>query len=128
MIIEQSTPAPSSKIFDFACQTRVNHEAVLEILYLHFSEQPDYCEQKILHTKRMSIFQVKDRKTQMQVDLSVNNLLAVQNSQLIKMYAMCDVRFCKLIFWLKSWNKQNFPEERKRLSSYAWALILITFL
>lgn len=64
----------------------------------------------------------------MTLDLSVNNLLAVQNSNLISTYVSLDGRALKMIFYLKKWNNAHFPDPRKRLSSYALCLLVIVYL
>lgn len=64
----------------------------------------------------------------MTLDLSVNNTLAVFNSNLIAQYVSLDVKALKMIFYLKKWNKENFPDPRKRLSSYAICLLVIIYL
>jgi DNA polymerase sigma len=66
----------------------------------------------------------------MDVDVTVNNILSVYNSQLIKTYCQVDERFHKLAIYLKYWAKKNkiIGANRGYLSSYAWTLLIIGFL
>ena len=69
-----------------------------------------------------------DEKHGIEIDFAINKILEVMNSKLISAYSFFDQRFLKLAVVLKSWNKQNFPDKRKRLNSFSIYLLLIAFL
>ena len=64
------------------------------------------------------------------MDIGVNNLLAIENSQLIRAYMTADVRARQLVFIVKHWAKQRKINDpfRGTLSSYAYVLMTIHFL
>jgi hypothetical protein len=69
-----------------------------------------------------------DEKYGIEIDISINKVLEIANSQLISAYSHFDQRFLKLALVLKSWNKQHFPDRKKRLNSFSIILMLIAFL
>ena len=69
-----------------------------------------------------------DRASDTEVDISVNKILEIQNSRLIRAYAQLEPRFANLALFLKVWNKQRFPDKKVRLNSYTLNLMLVAFL
>ncbi len=67
-------------------------------------------------------------KANVEIDLSVNKILEINNSNLIKHYVACDVRFHKLAFILKEWNKKYNKDPYYRINSYGISLMLIGYL
>mmetsp|Transcript_7984 Transcript_7984/g.11169 ORF Transcript_7984/g.11169 Transcript_7984/m.11169 type:complete len:117 (-) Transcript_7984:582-932(-) len=63
-----------------------------------------------------------------EIDICINKTLEVLNSELVRTYGACDVRFIKLALLLKTWNKRHFPDKIKRLNSFSLYLMLIAFL
>ena len=63
-------------------------------------------------------------------DIGVNNLLALENSALLKAYMACDVRARQLTYAIKHWAKQRKINDpfRGTLSSYAYVLMSIHYL
>ena len=63
-------------------------------------------------------------------DIGVNNLLALENSALIKAYMSCDLRARQLTYLIKHWAKQRKINDpfRGTLSSYAYVLMTIHYL
>ena len=63
-------------------------------------------------------------------DIGVNNLLAIENSQLIRAYMTADTRARQLVFIVKHWAKQRKINDpfRGTLSSYAYVLMTIHYL
>ena len=51
------------------------------------------------------IFTMEDRKTDISIDIMVNKVTEVLNSNLLLQYSMMDSRFRKLAIYLKFWNK-----------------------
>ena len=63
-------------------------------------------------------------------DIGVNNLLAIENSRLIRAYMTADTRARQLVFVVKHWAKQRKINDpfRGTLSSYAYVLMTIHYL
>jgi len=79
---------------------------------------------------KVPLIKYEDAKTSMDVDLNVNNILGVYNSDLIYTYCMIDQRFHILGIFLKNWAKgvNIIGGANGLLSSYALTLMLIAFL
>lgn len=69
-----------------------------------------------------------DMASDTEVDISVNKILEIQNSRLIRAYAQLEPRFANLALFLKVWNKQRFQDKKVRLNSYTLNLMLVAFL
>ena len=69
-----------------------------------------------------------DKVNRIDIDISLNKVLEIKNSELIQSYAAYDIRFIKLALVLKAWNKQQFPDKMSRLNSFSIYLMLIAFL
>lgn len=78
--------------------------------------------------KKLYLLKMWHTETNVDIDLSVNKILEVENSSLIKHYVYCDVRFHKLAYVLKEWNKTNNPNPMYRINSYGISLMLIGYL
>eukprot|EP00347_Sterkiella_histriomuscorum_P017131 403350549 len=66
-----------------------------------------------------------DKETNIDLEISINKILEVYNSQLLYTYALADARFHKLVVLLKKWNKNNFPDASRRINSYSIVLMLL---
>ncbi|GAB4844403.1 hypothetical protein Ancab_037767 [Ancistrocladus abbreviatus] len=79
---------------------------------------------------RVPIVKLKDPETGISCDICVNNLLAVENTKLLRDYAEIDVRLRQLAFIVKHWAKSRGVNETYQgtLSSYAYVLMCIHFL
>ena len=63
------------------------------------------------------------------MDLLVNKVLEMRNSQLIFTYCHLDARFRKLSMVLKNWQKSISPDSKaQRLNSYSIYLLLLAFM
>jgi hypothetical protein len=65
-----------------------------------------------------------------QIDIVVNNNLAIYNTTLLRNYALVDPRFRPLVLVVKKWAQRrgcNNPRNAT-LSSYAWTLMVLYFL
>ena len=62
-----------------------------------------------------------------QVDVTVNNILAIVNTKLLGDYGACDERLLKLSFVVKHWAKRRQVNDSYRgtLSSYCYVLMCI---
>jgi DNA polymerase sigma len=75
-----------------------------------------------------AILQFVDRKTGTEIDIGVNKILEVHNSELIRLYATLSSEFRCLASYLKSWNKAMFKNKMARLNSYSLNLMLIAYM
>ena len=74
------------------------------------------------------LLKLKDRISGLDIDISVNKVLDIFNSELLQLYARFDSRFHKLALVLKKLNKLHFSDKKTRLNSYSITLMLIAFL
>ncbi|KAA8520552.1 hypothetical protein F0562_014808 [Nyssa sinensis] len=79
---------------------------------------------------RVPIVKLMDPVTGISCDICINNLLAVENTKLLRDYAQIDVRLQQLAFIVKHWAKSRGVNETYQgtLSSYAYVLMCIHFL
>lgn len=62
------------------------------------------------------------------IDILVNKVLELQNSELIKMYCIQDSRFQKVALVLKAWNRTVTKDKNDRLNSFSIYLMLLAFM
>lgn len=62
-------------------------------------------------------------------DISVNNRLPLENTQLLRSYAKLDVRLRPFVIMIKTWakNRRVCGADQGNLSSYAWTIMTIYF-
>ncbi|OAD07903.1 hypothetical protein MUCCIDRAFT_135215, partial [Mucor lusitanicus CBS 277.49] len=80
---------------------------------------------------KVPIVKIWDPVLQLACDLNVNNLLALQNTRMIKTYVAIDPRVRPLILIIKHWAKQrqlNDAASGGTLSTYTWTCMVINFL
>ncbi|CAO0792253.1 unnamed protein product [Mucor circinelloides] len=80
---------------------------------------------------KVPIVKIWDPVLQLACDLNVNNLLALQNTRMIKTYVAIDPRVRPLILIVKHWAKQrqlNDAASGGTLSTYTWTCMVINFL
>ncbi|EPS59851.1 hypothetical protein M569_14951 [Genlisea aurea] len=79
---------------------------------------------------RVPIVKLMDPVTGIACDICINNILAVENTKLLRDYARIDVRLRQLAFVVKYWAKKREVNETYQgtLSSYAYVLMCIHFL
>ncbi|CAH9098105.1 unnamed protein product [Cuscuta epithymum] len=85
--------------------------------------------QALVHA-RVPIVKLMDPETGISCDICVNNLLAVENTKLLRDYAQIDARLRQIAFIVKHWAKTRGVNETYRgtLSSYAYVLMCIHLL
>ena len=84
----------------------------------------------LVPASRIPILKFTEKETGLEVDFNVNNILAINNSDLIYTYCQIDQRFHILCMFLKYWAKKVdiIGAAYGYLSSYALTLMLIAFL
>ncbi|KAI9259058.1 hypothetical protein BY458DRAFT_517649 [Sporodiniella umbellata] len=80
---------------------------------------------------KVPIVRLFDPEMQLSCDINVNNTIALQNTEMIKVYVALDPRVRPLIMILKHWTKQRLMNDAANggtLSSYTWTCMIINFL
>ena len=79
---------------------------------------------------KFMILKLKDIETEIDLDITVQNILPVINTKLIRLYSLYDQRFHILGIFLKFWVKKNHIHGAidKFLSSYALLILIIHYL
>ncbi|XP_064608430.1 poly(A) RNA polymerase GLD2-B-like [Liolophura sinensis] len=79
---------------------------------------------------RVPILRFRDKISDVECDLNVNNLVGIRNTHLLKHYALMDWRVRPLGLFIKYWARcQNINDARNMtISSYSFALMLIHYL
>lgn len=79
---------------------------------------------------RVPVIKMQDPVSKLQVDVCINNILAVKNTQLLKAYVDLDERFRYVCILVKLWAKRRELNDAYTgtLSSYAYTLLVIHYL
>ena len=79
---------------------------------------------------RYALLSITDIDTNINIDITVHNLLPINNSKMIRLYSLFDQRFHILGLFLKHWVKINNIKGAPNgfLSSYALLILIIHFL
>lgn len=93
-------------------------------------EQNNMTIQSKLLEARVPVIKMQDPITELHVDVCVNNILAVKNTELIKAYVDLDERFRYVCVLVKLWAKRRDLNDAYlgTLSSYAYTLLVIHYL
>lgn len=86
--------------------------------------------QDIYINNRYILLSIMDIETKISIDITVHNLLPINNSKMIRLYSLFDQRFHILGIFLKHWVKINNIKGAPNgyLSSYALLILIIHFL
>lgn len=79
---------------------------------------------------KIPVIKLRHSATELPVDISLENTIAIENTKLIQLYMNLDTRTKAIAFALKVWCKSraiSHPEDGT-LSSYSWTLLLIHYL
>ena len=74
------------------------------------------------------LLKLEDRKEKIFIDIMVNKISEVYNSNLISQYALIDNRFHKLAHIRKKWNNNVSENVNERLNNFTIYLMLIAFM
>eukprot|EP00347_Sterkiella_histriomuscorum_P012616 403367885 len=102
-----------------------NHKMILESLQKAIFVQDCYENCEIIEFSSGIMLKFYDTQYKLQVEIQINKLLELKNSQLIQAYSKLDKRFLKLAVLLKYWNRKHFPDAKCRLNSYSIVLMLL---
>ena len=89
--------------------------------------QFDFVDIVVIPHAKVPIVKCRDAKTGIPLDISVNNTLALHNTQLLKTYSMQDARVSQAILAIKYWAMCRDVSDAPSgtLSSYSWSLMSI---
>ncbi|KAK9809730.1 hypothetical protein WJX73_000583 [Symbiochloris irregularis] len=84
----------------------------------------------LLPKARVPVVKLVAPTTNTRIDLTVNNLLAIVNTKLLRDYSVIDPRLAQLVFVVKHWAKRRQVNDAYRgtLSSYCYVLMCIAHL
>lgn len=87
----------------------------------------DFVDVVIIPHAKVPIVKCRDANTGIPLDISVNNTLALHNTQLLKTYSMQDPRVSQAILAIKYWATCRDVSDAPAgtLSSYSWSLLSI---
>ena len=89
--------------------------------------QHDFVDIVVIPHAKVPIVKCRDARTGIPLDISVNNTLALHNTQLLKTYSMQDARVSQTILAIKYWAMCRDVSDAPAgtFSSYAWTLLCI---
>jgi len=84
-----------------------------------------YVDVVVISHAKVPIVKCRDAKTGIPLDISVNNTLALHNTQLLKTYSMQDSRVSQAILAIKYWAMCRDVSDAPSgtLSSYSWSIL-----
>lgn len=90
-------------------------------------KQHDMQDILMLPRAKVPIIKFKDERTKIPVDISINNTLALHNTELLKRYSGCDSRIRTMILAVKHWalRRDVCDAASGTFSSYAWTLLAV---
>ena len=103
----------------------------LENIKCYIKEKEDLYENvKKLTTKRTILINCVDKKTNIKIEINLNNFFGIYNGNLIRNYLLIDSRALILVNTIKDWSKRKGINGNLRgnLSSYCYTLMTIYFL
>ena len=103
----------------------------LENVINYIKEKDDLYENvKKLTTKRTILINCIDKKTNIKIEINLNNFFGIYNGNLIRNYLLIDSRALILVNTIKDWSKRKGINGniRGHLSSYCYTLMTIYFL
>lgn len=93
-------------------------------------KEPRFTQVKILSRARIPIIKLKDSVTGISCDIGVNNILALYNTRLLRVYGEIDARLVQLALLVKFWAKRREVNDPYwgTLSSYCYLMMAIFYL
>ncbi|RWS10454.1 Poly(A) RNA polymerase gld-2-like protein, partial [Dinothrombium tinctorium] len=90
----------------------------------------DFVKNTRLIVAKVPILKFTDSESGIEVDLNVNNIVGIRNTQLIRCYTRMDERVTPLTLTVKTWARFNRINDahNKTLSSYTFTLMVIHYL
>ena len=93
-------------------------------------KQQNMDDVQLISRAKVPVVKFFDSRSLTPVDISINNTLAVNNSELMKHYADSDPRVKELILAVKDWASSRDLNDafKGTFSSYTWSILVIQFL
>jgi DNA polymerase sigma len=85
----------------------------------------------VLALKRLYILRVQDRESSVKIDICVNNMLGLVNSEYIKRYIQLDSRYlslCRLMKHLHETHRPYGDQESLKMTNYAMNMMILVYL
>ncbi len=84
--------------------------------------------------KRLYLLNIEDKKLKINIDLCINNILGIVNSQMILRYCLIDKRYRELCLIMKMVHEDMKPygpivtDKMKKMTNYSFNLMILVFL
>ncbi|XP_062238085.1 poly(A) RNA polymerase GLD2 [Platichthys flesus] len=110
-------------------QKRPDAINVLSVLQRLFKTLP-YVERTQLIRAKVPILRFKEKDSNLEFDLNINNLTGIRNTFLLRSYAYADHRIKPLILVIKKWARHHQINDASKgtLSSYTLVLMILHYL
>ena len=94
------------------------------------SSSSAFVKNPIVILAKVPILKFTDSASGLEVDLNVNNIVGIRNTQLVECYTRLDWRVQPLVLTFKKWARQNGINDahNKTISSYTIVLMVIHYL
>ncbi|XP_029295582.1 poly(A) RNA polymerase GLD2 [Cottoperca gobio] len=102
---------------------------VLSVLQRLFKSLP-YVERTHLIRAKVPILRFKEKGSDLEFDLNINNTVGIRNTFLLRSYAYADLRIRPMILVVKKWARHNRINDASKgtLSSYTLVLMVLHYL
>lgn len=102
---------------------------VLSVLQRLFKSLP-YVERTQLIRAKVPILRFREKGSDLEFDLNVNNTVGIRNTFLLRSYAYADLRIKPIILVVKKWARHNQINDASKgtLSSYTLVLMVLHYL
>uniref|UniRef100_A0A665WAL8 polynucleotide adenylyltransferase n=1 Tax=Echeneis naucrates TaxID=173247 RepID=A0A665WAL8_ECHNA len=102
---------------------------VLSVLQRLFKTLP-YVDRTQLIRAKVPILRFREKGSDLEFDLNVNNTMGIRNTFLLRSYAYADLRIRPMILVIKKWARHNQINDASKgtLSSYALVLMVLHYL
>lgn len=103
---------------------------ILRLIKNIISQELNFIDNVRLIEAKVPILKFKDKLFNIEVDLNINNIVGISNTEMVKQYTRIDWRVKPLAITIKSWANFNQINNayQKTVSSYTLILMLIHYL
>ncbi|CAL1615965.1 unnamed protein product [Knipowitschia caucasica] len=105
---------------------------VIDVLFavLRLLRNLDYVDRVLLIRAKVPILRFKERGSNLEFDLNVNNTVGIRNTFLLRSYTNADIRIRPFMLVVKKWARHYEINDASKgtLSSYALALMALNYL
>nr|XP_054750966.1 speckle targeted PIP5K1A-regulated poly(A) polymerase-like isoform X1 [Lytechinus pictus] len=114
--------------------SKMTHEDILQVLCRLLKQCVPSCQHvRVIPSSRRPVIKFIHKESSLHCDLSLDNRLALRNTELLHFYSLLDDRIRPLICCLRQWSKHhqlsgNPQGPGPRLTNYALTLLVIHYL